>query len=119
MSGLMFPKPTRRDRPKRRIRRRATIAAVRAELKAQGPGVSEEQWAAILIAQGGRCAYCGHPPASGVLTQDHVEPLARGGRHDVSNLVAACLACNVRKGTARWTPILMHPGFGATGPEAA
>lgn len=109
MSGLMFPKPTRKTRPPRRPRRRKTLARVRAELKAEGPGVSAEEWEAILRFQAGRCAYCGNPPASGVLTQDHVEPLARGGAHGVVNIVGCCLACNLRKGTARWRPVLMHP----------
>ena len=44
---------------------------------------------------GGVCAYCG---AAGPLTLDHVVPLVRGGAHRIENLVAACKACNSRKG---------------------
>ncbi len=41
-----------------------------------------------------RCAYC---PSEGK-TIDHVVPLARGGRDEISNLVPACKACNSSKG---------------------
>lgn len=31
-------------------------------------------------------------------TADHVIPLARGGSHDITNLVPACLPCNSSRG---------------------
>ena len=42
------------------------------------------------------CQYCGS--ISRDLTIDHVMPKHRGGRHEWDNLVAACRACNHRKG---------------------
>jgi 5-methylcytosine-specific restriction endonuclease McrA len=42
------------------------------------------------------CQYCGQRSAR--LTIDHVVPRYRGGEHLWSNLVAACPACNLRKG---------------------
>jgi 5-methylcytosine-specific restriction endonuclease McrA len=42
------------------------------------------------------CQYCGQRPAR--LTVDHVLPRHLGGRHTWENLVAACPACNHRKG---------------------
>jgi 5-methylcytosine-specific restriction endonuclease McrA len=49
------------------------------------------------------CLYCG-APAEHV---DHFIPLARGGRHVLDNLVAACKACNLSKGAklpdVEWT----------------
>ncbi len=42
------------------------------------------------------CQYCGRQTAS--LTIDHVIPRHRGGQHTWQNLVAACPACNRRKG---------------------
>lgn len=44
----------------------------------------------------GRCQYCGRAGAE--LTLDHVFPRHRGGQHEWENLVAACRACNHRKG---------------------
>lgn len=42
------------------------------------------------------CQYCGRQ--SHDLTLDHVVPRHRGGTHTWDNLVAACKACNHRKG---------------------
>jgi 5-methylcytosine-specific restriction endonuclease McrA len=42
----------------------------------------------------GRCAYCGGRGD----TIDHVIPRSRGGRHEWTNVVAACQPCNGRKG---------------------
>lgn len=42
-----------------------------------------------------RCQYCG---GQGDLTFDHVVPRARGGVTSWENVVAACSACNLRKG---------------------
>ncbi len=51
----------------------------------------------LLEKWGRRCCYCG---ATNVLLQiDHVVPKARGGSDRVSNLVLACEACNLEKGT--------------------
>jgi 5-methylcytosine-specific restriction endonuclease McrA len=42
------------------------------------------------------CQYCGQRPPS--LTVDHIIPRHLGGSHTWENLVAACPACNHRKG---------------------
>lgn len=63
----------------------------------------------ILERDGWKCQICGidtpkelrgtkKPNAPEV---DHINPIARGGRHTRSNLQCACKACNIRKG-ARW-----------------
>lgn len=49
----------------------------------------------VLLRDEHRCAYCGHTHAT---TIDHVVPRSRGGRHEWSNVVAACQPCNGRKG---------------------
>ena len=43
----------------------------------------------------GVCFYCGCRPER--LTVDHYVPLARGGRHDIENIVFACHRCNSEK----------------------
>lgn len=48
---------------------------------------------AVLHRDHHRCAYCG----SKADTVDHVVPRSRGGRHEWTNVVAACLRCNGRK----------------------
>jgi HNH endonuclease len=52
-------------------------------------------WKQLKSIWGNRCAYCGK--SSERLTKDHMVPLARGGIHDVSNIVPACLSCNTSK----------------------
>lgn len=42
------------------------------------------------------CQYCG---AKGDLTFDHVVPRSRGGKTSWTNVVAACSACNLAKGS--------------------
>lgn len=45
-----------------------------------------------------RCVYCAQVFGAEQLTLDHVEPRMRGGDDSEGNLVAACRACNTRKG---------------------
>lgn len=51
--------------------------------------------AAMFARDAYRCAYCG---VAGELTVEHVTPVARGGISSFENCVAACGACNRRKG---------------------
>jgi 5-methylcytosine-specific restriction endonuclease McrA len=47
---------------------------------------------------GSRCCYCGKRFATSELNLDHVVPRSRGGTTDWSNIVTACIRCNLRKG---------------------
>ena len=49
-----------------------------------------------ILQRDGRCQYCGS--VAGPLTVDHLVPRSRGGATSWENCVAACLACNQRKG---------------------
>jgi len=76
---------SRRVRAARRRKRR---------MDAADNDLTSSQWAELVAAWGG-CAYCG---ASGVpLQRDCVQPLSRGGRYTVSNVVPACASCNASK----------------------
>ena len=52
----------------------------------------------ILARDGHRCQYCGKKGTAFDLTIDHILPGSRGGTTSPENLVAACFACNQRKG---------------------
>jgi hypothetical protein len=92
--------------PAARLRTRAWAQAnpdrVRARLqfrRAQKQNASAEPisviaWAALIAQCDHRCVYC---LRRAPLTQDHVEPLARGGAHAIDNVVPACLTCNTSK----------------------
>lgn len=43
------------------------------------------------------CTYCWAPLGMD-FQLDHLTPVARGGKHELENLAAACKKCNVRKG---------------------
>lgn len=45
------------------------------------------------------CQYCAARRGAPELTFDHVTPRARGGRTSWENVVTACSACNLRKGS--------------------
>jgi 5-methylcytosine-specific restriction endonuclease McrA len=51
----------------------------------------------ILERDNHTCQYCRYKGDG--LTLDHVNPRSRGGRDSWDNLVAACVRCNVRKGS--------------------
>lgn len=64
--------------------------------KMAGRGVSTQELRDLLEAYGGICAYCRVADAD---TIDHVMPLARGGHHEIENILPACRACNFEKHT--------------------
>jgi 5-methylcytosine-specific restriction endonuclease McrA len=59
-------------------------------------GVSTSALLAWETAQPKVCYWCGKRCAKKYHI-DHYEPLARGGAHEISNLVIACPACNLSK----------------------
>jgi predicted nucleic acid-binding Zn ribbon protein len=103
---------TRRDWSRRNPARYQTIKAaarVRRHYRlATSPGVSPRDWQRTLNRFQGRCAYCNNPTP--LPHMDHVIPLARGGLHQIGNVLPACPDCNMHKGSkllAVWraTPI--------------
>lgn len=52
----------------------------------------------IFARDGNRCQYCGKRFSTSELTLDHVVPRAQGGKATWSNIVCACMDCNVKKG---------------------
>lgn len=76
-------------------RRRDWEAARRARIRnADIRTVTVNDWRRLCLRYRNRCAYC---DACAVLTQDHIIPLARGGRHAIGNLLPACGSCNSSK----------------------
>jgi 5-methylcytosine-specific restriction endonuclease McrA len=56
--------------------------------------ITERDWRRLVARFDHRCAYCGEARP---LTQEHVIPLARGGRHAIGNLLPVCSPCNSSK----------------------
>lgn len=82
---------TRRARLARKRRRR--VAAADNDLTAS-------EWAELLDAWAA-CAYCG--AADVPMQRDCVQPISRGGRYTVENVVPACGSCNASKSNSEVT----------------
>lgn len=52
----------------------------------------------IFARDSNRCQYCGKRFPTSELSLDHVVPRSQGGETSWTNVVCACVACNVRKG---------------------
>ena len=78
----------------------------RTAAKAAGD-LEPDQWATIVAFYGGLCAWCEREPWT---QQDHVHPIAKGGRHTAANVVPSCERDNRRKFTAAGRlPRRLHP----------
>lgn len=51
----------------------------------------------IFLRDGYRCQYCGEQFALGELTFDHVIPKSAGGKTTWTNILTACVKCNLKK----------------------
>jgi 5-methylcytosine-specific restriction endonuclease McrA len=66
------------------------------------PGkITLQEWRDRLAEFNHHCAYCLAPFDPTVrpkqVSKDHMQPLAKGGRHLIENVVPACRQCNTRK----------------------
>ncbi|MCF8590194.1 HNH endonuclease [Gordonia sp. HY285] len=84
MVALVPPRP----RAARYARRRKTRMAARTH------DLTDEQWMSLQDAWGG-CAYCAAPGPG--LQKDCMQPISRGGRYTLENVVPACRSCNASK----------------------
>ncbi len=67
----------------------------RALKRNNGGSYSHSEWRALCELYGNKCVACGSWVA---LTVDHVVPLSKGGRNDITNIQPLCLTCNLKKG---------------------
>lgn len=67
--------------------------------------ITAAEWKEIKRAYGYRCVYCGIMPER--LSQDHVKPLARRGKHTARNVVPACMHCNREKSDGAALPFVV------------
>jgi len=59
----------------------------------------------IFLRDNFTCQYCGSKCHSSDLTFDHVIPRSKGGKTNFTNIVAACIPCNTRKGASSLKPV--------------
>lgn len=63
-----------------------------------------EERKAVLSKCHNRCACCGRQLTVKTLTVDHMIPLSRGGKNEISNLAPLCESCNRMKGNMIYAP---------------
>ena len=61
-------------------------------------GISKTLRFEVFKRDGFICQYCGSKPPAVVLQADHINPVAKGGRNGIDNLVTSCQPCNLGKG---------------------
>lgn len=77
---------------------RARNARRAARKKALPHTLTPPEWELILEHYQHSCAYCGATEKEvGILHQEHVIPLSRGGGYTALNIVPACPSCNFKK----------------------
>jgi 5-methylcytosine-specific restriction endonuclease McrA len=76
---------------------RAAKLRRRARRRARKLGALSEPYdlAALVAADGHRCAYCGDP--ADTTWPDHFVPISKGGDDTALNVVACCRSCNTSK----------------------
>ena len=98
------PKPLRSSSGRRRRRnarycsqRCARLGSEQVRRGQRSGIVFGAEWQRLVNRYSGMCAYCHTARAT---QQDHVIPLARGGRHTIGNVLPACGTCNASKKAA-------------------
>lgn len=70
-------------------------------IRANGGNVTNAEWEEIKEKANYRCVICGEKEpfnqSCTTLTQDHIIPISKGGKHIKENLQPLCMECNIRK----------------------
>jgi len=62
----------------------------------------------VILRDGHTCQYCGKGLTKSNMTIDHIIPKVKGGKTTWGNVVCACKACNLRKGSKSLRQANMH-----------
>lgn len=81
--------PCRKKRAIRLARLNDDVRRAR-ELAALGSHTDQE-WKALLVAADFKCLRCGSTKR---ITKDHVQPISKGGTHNIDNIQPLCIRCN-------------------------
>ena len=103
---LAFPKPTKRMRVQKPLKRATYLGARRAAAKASGT-LTAEEWQRICAWARWSCAWEGKH--AGNVQQGHIKAIARGGTHCASNVAPICEGHNQAHGTRTVEPKPGHP----------
>ena len=68
----------------------------REQIYKNGGRFTKKEWIDLCERFDNQCVCCGN---EGDLSVDHIIPISKGGRNDISNIQPLCLHCNLTKGT--------------------
>lgn len=69
----------------------------RARKRSNGGFYSNQEWEDLKSKYGYKCLCCGKEEKHGILNVDHIVPISKGGRNDISNIQPLCKSCNSKK----------------------
>jgi 5-methylcytosine-specific restriction endonuclease McrA len=84
-----------------RLHRKANPEKIKAQAQrrkeriSSGGNYTKREWWALCDYYGNKCLACGECKA---LTADHIVPVSKGGKNDLSNIQPLCGQCNSKKG---------------------
>lgn len=67
--------------------------------------ISKKKRFEVFKRDGFTCQYCGDTPPKAILHVDHINPVSKGGKNDMDNLITACDSCNLGKSANLLTSI--------------
>lgn len=83
----------------------------RALKRNNGGKLSSDIASRLMVLQQGKCACCRTDLRKSKYHLDHIEPLAKGGMHDDSNIQLLCPQCNMTKHTSDPVKFMQSRGF--------
>ena len=104
-------RPSNADPEIRRKNKRLSEQRRRARKVSAADGLSNDIVAKLLVMQKGRCACCKTLFGDSRYELDHVEPLAKGGRHADDNMQLLCGPCNRKKADKDPIAFMQERGF--------
>ena len=69
----------------------------RSMIRKNGGSFTEKEWFGKLEEHDYRCAICDAHNDDSPMTMDHIIPISRGGRNEISNIQPLCSSCNCKK----------------------
>ena len=90
---------SKKYRESNRDKKRILSSTYKSRKRANGGRVTLKQLNKLVEDSHNICFWCNSNIPEGKMHFDHVYPLAKGGKHHISNIVVSCQHCNNKKGS--------------------
>ena len=94
-----WPARNRYKGGQKNVKARKVVYQQKREARKKGNGgtYTLEEWVALLEKCQNMCLCCKRTEPEIKLTVDHIIPISKGGRNEITNLQPLCFSCNARK----------------------